>query len=256
MRKLLPTTNCQLRTGVVQQRQAFSLLEVLVAMGLLMLLTLFLVEVSKEVSCFWQHAVQRQEACREGSAALAMISSDLRSAVFLSGTNNLSQNGFFLETTSCGAKESDRFFFLAALPREKRPAKDRGNVSAVGYFIGSQKSDSGVESHHLYRFYASCDETLEALTHGMLLDLYNRASPTNSSHCERIASNILEFQVTPLWCDHKYFSTNSPTTGGGINPPTLVEVRITAASSSMKAQNAKKNEEETFSTVVALPITR
>ena len=223
-------------------------------MSLLMVLTLFLVEVSNEATRFGQHAAQRQEALREGGAALAMISKDLRSAVFLSGTNRLSQNVFFLKTAFQGSKESDCFFFLVALPREKRPINDRGNLSAVGYFIGSEKNPSGVESHHLYRFYASCDETVEVLTHGTLEDLYETASPFNKSHCERVASNILEFQVTPLWYDNRRFLTN-PLAAETANRlvPALVELSITATSSAEAAQSAKKNAEQTFNTVVALP---
>ena len=223
----------------------------LVAMALLMMLMLLLVQVSNGVMHYWHHAEQRQEACREGHAALEMIVGDLRSAV--------------MDTALLFSERGTRLFFLANLPREKRAAQDRGDCCMVGYFLDTEKSHSGIERQHLYRFYASCDETMEALAHGTLQELCKKASPTDHIHCERVASNILAFQVMPLWSDHGNISTNSSIMGEKKDlPPTLVELCITATPGmtitqlTQKIGAAKKrslsNKEQTFTTVVTLPV--
>lgn len=221
--KWLPTKRCH----------GFSLLEVLVAMSFLLLLVGLLVTGVSLILHSWQQLHQEQEEVREVRAALQLLTSDLRYVVLAKG--NKVRNGPFFVTSMASDSLEERFlFFLTALPKEKRASSDLGDLCAVSYFV-SNEQERRTTKHHLYRFSLSHQETTKAIMQGSLLERCRLAASPNNPLCERVASDITQFQVIPIWHESEQFSTQSEE---GV--PALLEIVLSIGSDKKTKRSWRK----------------
>ena len=198
---------------------------------LALLMTLFLT-MSAHTIMFWHAAENQQEACAEGRALLQMMTNDLHSSLFL-------KNSFFIDLPTTDPTCQKNLFFLTKISS----SQIRGDLCAVGYFLVAEPKST--TTYRCYRFTASSEETLQALQKGTLFNLYATASSVNSSHCEQLASFIMQWQITPAWssCGHllQYPLSDHP-----FAPPALIELSVTT-------DRDVTQKVATLSTVVALP---
>lgn len=219
--------------------RAFSLLEILVSIALLSLLFLLLATISTTAISFWHRLEAKQKNLREASAALQLITSDLRSAIVLKSS---SENYFFTAFPNKNFPDNSTLFFLAALPKEKRVSS--GDCCAVGYFLAVEKNVHETAIYDLYRFYLSSEETVEAMAQSRLLEHCSVMTSPEEPHCERIASNISRFQATPIWYEKKSFSFHSEQKS---DPPAFVQIVLETSSP------LDPTKKESWSTLVTLP---
>ncbi|OHE76202.1 MAG: hypothetical protein A3F67_08730 [Verrucomicrobia bacterium RIFCSPHIGHO2_12_FULL_41_10] len=226
-------------------------------MSILMLLTMLLLELSKMTMGLYHKAEQQQDASREARATLQFIASDLRSAVLLD-KNKESLSDLYLNVQTHDPSCGSNLFFLTTLPREKRIKEDLGDLHAVGYFLTPTSNTIKSSCYDLYRFVANSNETMTALTQGTLLSLYQKAYTTDSALCEKLASNILKFQVTPGWYYQGQLTKQPPkiqTDPKRSNiPPSFITISITIISNATAKKALKTREAVTteVETVVVL----
>lgn len=199
-----------------KKSNAFSLLEVLITMSLLLVFLLLLMTTAKTVLNSWSYFYQEQEENRQACAILQLLAEDLRSVVLIK--NSEENASFFISSTKPYSLEGSTLFFLAALPREKRSSSDLADLCAIGYFASTEEEQKKTV-HHLYRFLIPSKETLLGIAEDRLLELCKFTAFPSNLHCERIASDVTHFEVIPIWKDSEQFSTQP-----GEGKPSLVEI--------------------------------
>ncbi len=220
--------------------RGFSLLEVVVAMTLLLLLLLLLSEISNTALHFCHRSQEQIKSSSEARAALQLITSDLRSAIVLPNTS--SSKEYFFSTSDPDSKNGF-LYFLATLPPEKRSPSDLGDLCTVGYFLSAEKKERGEPVQYLYRFYLPSKITTQALKEENLLECSQNAAFSTNPLCERVASNIAHFEVTPVWHEENSFSTDATK---NLNPPSLVEIVLETV------PRALSQKKEMWRTVIVL----
>ncbi len=171
---------------------AFTLLEVLVCLAILVVLIILLVGRSDGGSRIWHTVEGKHEIVPEASAGLQMITKDLHSAVITSDPATLSIS---VEEHEKHEKNGERIFFLVSQTQEKRDSDNNGDLCATGYFVSTDPRDG---SRNLYRFQVSGREAEEACESGHLDELYRTASPENTNTTELLARHIIELDVHRL----------------------------------------------------------
>ncbi|MFI0348203.1 MAG: type II secretion system protein J [Chthoniobacterales bacterium] len=224
-----------------KKQQAFSLLELIVAISIFLLLLLLIEEVTHTTLQLWQGSKQGEQTTRETRAVMELVSKDLGSALML--TN---QPTFFCDVATLDLTCRKNIFFLASLPFQARPSQDLGDLHFMGYFLTPHQFSKN-QACDLYRFVTSSDATIRAIMQGSLFQLAQTASPTNRVCCESVATNVADFQVTLYWFDHGRFSKNPPNRKKDVSflPPSLVELKIRAA-------GATPLQNLTFTTAITL----
>jgi len=184
-------------------RPGFTLLEVMVSMVVLSILLLLLIGMTDGASRLWRDGEHRRESLREAIAGLQMISDDLHSAVVTSNPATLliepgDQRHELPDeaSTDQSGQGGAKLFFLVSHSPDHREVEARGDLCAVGYFVGRSSETNGVD--HLYRFHASGKEVMEALVKGTLRELYAQASPSDPRSTELLAKNIVSLNVSPI----------------------------------------------------------
>jgi prepilin-type N-terminal cleavage/methylation domain-containing protein len=184
-------------------KTGFTLLEVMVSMVILSILLLLLIGMTDGASRLWRDGEHRRESLREATAGLQMISDDLHSAVVTSNPATLLIESRDQEheypdeaSTDPSRQEGEKLFFLVSHSLDHREIDARGDLCAVGYFVGRSSETNGVD--HLYRFHASGKEVMEALDKGTLRELYAQASPSDPRSTELLARNIVGLNVSPI----------------------------------------------------------
>lgn len=213
----------------VSKKHAFTLVELLVAMGVLSILLVVLLNVVQSSTLLWRTTENRAEAYREARAALQIMASDLE-ALFASTNTNYFQTNLPGSDASTLAKS--QIGFLATLPLTAQSPNSQSDVCSIGFFAAyGPKSPiagtNGQQGWNIYRYFIESNETFANLTNGRAL--FSNVTPSNTN-CEILARNVLDLQITPLVAE-----TN---TSGGVtnfstnwNPalcplPHLVEIRI------------------------------
>jgi len=206
------------------KRQAFTLLELLVAMSVLALLLVLLLSMVNGATKLWRANENRVDSYREARAAINLIASDLASIYACPNANYVidpNLKTFYTHTkndhlpvTPVSVKNMDgSLFFLTATPTgAQEQDKNKSDLCTVGYYLGFDKTSltgKGAASYNLYRYFRSSDDTFKAMTKGMpagsspqngdiLTDVTIDTSPTNNNQggsSEVLAKNITGFTV-------------------------------------------------------------
>jgi len=231
----MPVSGRRDEAAQIRDRNAFTLLELMVAVSLLAILVVMLMSMVDNATKLWRVNENRVESYREARAALNLIASDLKS-IYASTNENLFQ------TNASGAFEavagSGQLFFIAALPVSAQDPASRSDLCEVGYFLRYGKSSlasAKESSFSLYRYFRESNQTFTNLVN-------NAGFFTHSTtNVELLARNIPAFKV-----NYYSISTNgtvSPWTAGSSNAlPSFVELQITAFNNQAAKRFASKED--------------
>lgn len=183
-------------------RQAFTLLELLVAISLLSVLVVLLMGLVDSATKLWRFNENRVETYREARSALALIAMDLASIY-----PSLDPQHFLLEEGRSDGLA--RLGFLAQLPSSSQETTDLSGLCAVGFFLAKGRvsdigPDSTAQGWNLYRYLLGSNETFTALrdTPGdpeLFPDsAFQPREIADPPRTEILARNIQHFRVRPL----------------------------------------------------------
>lgn len=192
----------------VFRRQAFTLIEVLVATVIMVILVGLVIQITSQVLQVWNRSSGRLSANAEARIAMDLITQDLETAVF----RNNGQQWLRVEgpTSVSGNYDSQTValkLFSPALDRDKFEADGvtpiPGDICAIGYRLEFQPSYTGGESvYALYRAIEDPDNTFNNLmgsgSSGPQLLLQGGTFWPESNLLDvsnYLASNIVDFRV-------------------------------------------------------------
>jgi hypothetical protein len=167
---------------------AFTLLEVLLSSVILAGMVVLLLVMTDGASRIWGDWERRRGPMREATAALNMMTDDLRCAVITEDPASL-----LIRDAVVPPHRGDALFFLVSHARECRQPAVIGDLCAAGYFIAP--GDQGQPD--LFRFHASGDEVMRALRSNSLPQLYATAAP-GRSNTELLARNVADLRILRL----------------------------------------------------------
>lgn len=210
-------------------KNAFSLLELLVAVAVMAILLVLLLSMVDSATKLWRENENRADSYREARAAVGIMSRDLRSAV--AGATNA---GHFLLNSSAFSKvpasalkdanSAGAVFFLSALPAKAQDANaNKSDVCQVGYFLAYDRTTATTnKSLNLYRYFRSSDPTFTALTNNTLFS----GAIIGPAGEELLARNVIGLTIRAFTSTNNTLvsfnaSTNTPL-------PHLVEISVTA----------------------------
>jgi prepilin-type N-terminal cleavage/methylation domain-containing protein len=171
---------------------AFTLIEMLVSMVVLVLLVVAVISLTESSIDLWRDNEGRTDACREARAALTVMSRDLGNAV--TGTN-LSLMKFNLQSGAAGTNYGSNVFFLASLPRSAQEAGSKSDLCEVGFFLALDRTAASTNrTLNLYRYFRSSNQTFSNLISGSLfIGVENGAAAE-----ELLARNVIGMKITPV----------------------------------------------------------
>jgi len=219
------------------QINAFTMLELLVAMAVFSLLIVMLMGIVDSGTKLWRESENRVDAYRESRAAISMMERDLRNALAMNNTNYIRINaGAFPQLQEADVQKNTNtasaMFFLAAQPASSQDlTANKSDVCEVGYFLAYGNSSAGpansglTKSMNLYRYFRSSDGTFSNLTNGSS-SLFTNVTITGAES-DLLARNIKSFRITPYHLDtNGSIVAYSAAIHGAL--PDLVEISITA----------------------------
>lgn len=219
------------------QANAFTMLELLVAMAVFSLLIVLLMGMVDGATKLWRENENRVDAYREARAALGMMARDLNNAIAANNTNyilintpafaKLQEADVQKNTNTAGA-----IFFLSAQPAAAQDLSgNKSDVCEVGYFLAygntsiAPAGSTNNKSMGLYRYFRSSNNTFSNLLSGSA-SLFSNVTITGA-HTDLLARNVKSFRITPYQIDA---SNNriayNPATNAAM--PDLVEISVTA----------------------------
>lgn len=229
-------------------KNAFTLLELLVAMAVLAILVVLLLNMVDSATKLWRINENRVEGFREPRAALGIISRDLKTAIAGTNTNFFQLNDLdYVPAGATAGSNASHVFFLSAMPKNAQWSSNaianRSDLCQVGYFVGygktSVSSNAPVNTLNLYRYFLSSDDT-----YGLLKDTNSATYPfpaastlvLSDRNVELLARNIVSFQVRGFQSVGITNTTNfvvTPVLTNYVSSPNaampdLVEITITA----------------------------
>lgn len=170
------------------ENSAFTLLEVLLSSVILAGMVVLLLVMTDGASRIWGDWERRRGPMREATAALRMMTDDLRCAVITEDPASL-----LIREAVAPPHRGDSLFFLVSHARECRQPAVIGDLCATGYFIAPGKK----REPDLFRFHASGDEVMRALRSNSLPQLYGTAAP-GRSNTELLARNVADLRILRL----------------------------------------------------------
>ncbi len=261
----------------VSGRKGFTLVELLFAMSLVTLITVFLVTILNITSQIWYDNEERVGSHREARAALTLMMQELSAIYAEEFPNNLS---FIINPDMTAVKQTDiamnkewasRLFFLTTIPGNgQSPEANRSDLCAVGYYLAytadrtafpRSKTPGAAGSYKLYRFFRSSDPTFQILSGNDLATPLFEGNP--AVEAEVLANGITRFTVKAYVTGAR--GLNEWNSATGTTRPDIVELSLTAIGSRQSARlHSKKewqdhnsafhrNNERTFTTRVRLP---
>lgn len=135
------------------RRQAFTMLELLVATAILALMSVLLFSMVNHATKLWRQQTAEEDGFREARGALAMYTRDLNNSVAGESTN------WFFQDTNMG-----RVAFVTSLPfSAQRTNQDRADLCIVGYSLEWGKvnpaDNNAKEGLSLYRYLSFSEPT-------------------------------------------------------------------------------------------------
>ncbi|MCP5489201.1 MAG: prepilin-type N-terminal cleavage/methylation domain-containing protein [Verrucomicrobia bacterium] len=113
--------------------QAFTLIELLAGMALLLIIVLFLSRVFADTTSAWQNSNKRMEANISGRTALEFMAREISSAI-ADGTLHLKLES---DAVSVLGKQADRLYFLASDQVSRKKNSTYRQVKQVGFSVGA-----------------------------------------------------------------------------------------------------------------------
>ncbi|MEO0454117.1 MAG: prepilin-type N-terminal cleavage/methylation domain-containing protein [Verrucomicrobiota bacterium] len=234
-------TLCHLPSSTYGRRNAFTLVELLVTMGVLSILMLLLFSFFDQAAKGWNRSEQKIDAYREVRAAFHYLRRDLQSMVVSESLpwvylqNPVNETSPELEAAIGGdpsdAAQGQAIFFLAAMSSEAQLGQGSSDLCSVGYYLSwgpdwdSAQSPGFApsQSYKLHRYFKHSDETWLSSGIGLqpFLTDFDPANfisgsplfirPTGGLNGDEvIARNVVNFEITP-------YRTN--TTTGAVQTP-------------------------------------
>lgn len=204
-------------SGVVlgQTQQAFTLVELMVAVSVLSLMILFLFSVFNLASQAWQASEKKVDAFREARAALFMMRRDLSGLKMQTNLPFLANSaGLLIDGQQ---PSSNNAFFISAQTASIQDGA-KGDLCAVGYYMAWSTNNyqptaaaavnEGVSrSYNLFRYFRNSNDTF-----GYMTNFWNTGStnfsilfPNPSSKPlggdEVLARNVIGFTLKPYYRD-------------------------------------------------------
>jgi prepilin-type N-terminal cleavage/methylation domain-containing protein len=221
-------------------KPGFTMIEILVAVAVLSMVVILLFGLVESATRLWRDNENRVDAFREARAALAVISSDLRSTT--PGTNYFSLTN--IGAAAAGAN-SNGLYFLARVAPTAQGGGNKSDLCAIGYFQRWAKQNDGFgqtnaadptkQGYQLFRSFYGSDLTYSNLLNNVIpLGGLQVPEAAGAPKAEILARNILALEVDCFATNAAYtnsaqaylpwvYSTNSPI-------PQMIEIRITAIS--------------------------
>lgn len=176
-----PIINRSLR----QADSAFTLVELMIAMTILILLMVFMAQILTAVSRTWTEGERRVETYQSGRAVLDLIARELAPAV-MSSAHQLIQNPFTAAQQSITvpnmAPNSDSLFWQAQVAHQ-----DRTELAEVGYYLTRETPTQADGAYQLKRFYVGQPSSVAKPTDGRFI--YNAAYSPTTVQARWIASS-------------------------------------------------------------------
>ena len=209
-------------------RNGFTMIELLVAMAVMAVLVVLLFGMVDAATKLWKDNENRVDAYREARAALAVLSSDLRTML-------VSKNQNFFSTNISGDNPFNApngLFFLTSLSAGAQASGNRGDLCAVGYYrawqrqtvmsVDNTNNDTLSKSgFHLFRTMYESDRTYTNLNTSMPKPLDNLAGASP----EVLARNVCTLEF--LLYETNGTGTFKPWTYRVDAPvPQLIEIRL------------------------------
>ena len=224
-------------------KKAFSLLEILVAISVLSILLVVLLNIVHGSTTLWRTAENRAEAYREARAAIQVISTDLRNLLPSTNSAHFITN---LPGSDASTRPDSQIGFLTTIPVTAQ--NNKSDLCAVAYFLAYANKapvagNQGPQSYNLYRYFIESNETFANLQQNVP---FSDVNPANT-HCEILARNILDFQITPLTASTNGFTnwTHSPSTP----TPDLVELKIVGLNNERSHRFNARNDQAAWDTL-------
>lgn len=242
--------------GRSRARAAFTLLELLIAVGLLAMLATMLFLILDATSRLWRENERRVDSYREARAALNLIARELRSWQPLDPAmgrslvvNPQPADGIALPAAAAAPAIADSIWFTSLIPPKlQHSGKNKSDLCALGYYLAwtPNPGAGGGSSYKLYRHFRSSDDTFAAIQAGQPLYQDIKASVDNNN--DILARNITSLKIRP-------FEITSNGTLALITPvshlgppqnvrPRLIEIEIRAINAETAAKLASKTDWE------------
>lgn len=217
-------------------RQAFTMIELLVAMAVLAVLLVLMMNMVDSGTKLWRQTESRVDAYREARAALMVMTRDFQNA-------NPSSANFFKFNILSGAASTnygDNVFFLTSVSTNAQDANSKSDLCAVGYFLAYSRTPASTnQTLNLYRHFRSSNQTYSNLVADNLFS----GITAGSSGEELLARNVVGLKITPISTNGvgQWSTGFSPTTDAPL--PNVVEITVTAINQDL----SKKLKEEEWS---------
>ena len=232
----------------VSKHSGVTLIELLVAMGILVLLTAILYSVFSISLRAWKKADNILQVTTAARLALDQISKEIASAIVKPGSNFYYCVGFDKSSPSTWRTDSigDEFYFIAPLKPNNSNPGGASDLCEVGYWLDG-KGTADKSDDTLRRFYVTDDRNTDP-TPDFDFDFSTPAGRTTTG----------EFILNVTGLDFDYFDINdnmfttwdSRTKGG---PPAKIKIRVTVAFGKGTPATNPDFVSKEFSTVVSLP---
>lgn len=218
-------------------KNAFALLELLVATTLMSILLVLLLNMVDGATQLWRANENRVDSCREARAALGIMSQDLQNTIAVSANTN-----FFLLNSNAwpvlagvgpamvaNPDSGGALLFLAALSLSAQESGNRSDVCQVGYFIAFGKSstvtNAPVNTMNLYRYLLGSDATFTRLTNSSQ-PVFPPDLTTTHSNVDLLARNITGLKIAAYTVTNSSVLAFAPSTNTPL--PDLVEISVSA----------------------------
>jgi type II secretory pathway pseudopilin PulG len=263
-------TKAELSALHQRKRAAFSLVELLVTMGVLSTLMILLMSFFTQATDAWNKSENRIDSYREVRAAFYYIKRDLGTMIvsdqlpWLHLADPAGSADPLMEDTIRGEPsnpaQGNAIFFLSAKTADAQGDQGSSDLCAVGYYLAwgpdwasNQPSGSAPpSSYKLYRYFKASDALWNSSLRAFLQG-WDPASKTSSSHLfptalalvgtsgdEVIARNVVNFEITPYRWNATTAVYEAPPAGtnwdswqtdGKFLKPDMIEVSLLAFNS-------------------------
>ncbi len=192
--------------------RAFTLIEIMVSMSILVVLIVILMSMVDGATKLWRHTENRVDSYREARAAINTVAADINSILISTNVNFFSLDRTDnLPSSARKPPAAGNIFFLSAQPKESQnmsaaagsqKSPNASDFCLVGYFLAYDKVSTGSPSPslNLYRYFLSSGETFDSILKGNLLSDTLSTSPSASAPtgAEVLARNVTSFKVEAL----------------------------------------------------------
>ncbi|MCK4993844.1 MAG: type II secretion system protein [Candidatus Omnitrophica bacterium] len=229
----------------MKKHSGVTLIELIVALGILVLIVSILYSVFNVSLRGWQKADNLLQVTTVARVALDQMSKEIASARIKSGSNSYYCLGFDKSAGSGWRTDSigDEFYFIAPL----KPGNIAGgsDLCEVGYWLdGNGTAD--ISDDCLRRFYAT--DTRD--NPGSLFD-FDFSTPSGKSNSDEFVFNVTNLEFDYFDVNNNLFNIwDSRVTG---SPPTKIKISISVAFGKGTASTNPDFISKEFSTVVSLP---